>query len=35
MVTKLDRELEQLALMTRAELVERWQAAYDGVGSPF
>lgn len=28
MVTKLDRELEQLGSMSRNELVERWQAAY-------
>ena len=28
MVTKLDRELEQVGSMTRTELVERWQAAY-------
>lgn len=28
MVTKLDRELEQLRSMPRIELVERWQAAY-------
>jgi hypothetical protein len=28
MVTKLDRELEQLEAMSRGELVERWQAAY-------
>lgn len=28
MMTKLDRELEQLGSMTRAELIERWQAAH-------
>lgn len=28
MVTKLDRELEQLGSISRDELVERWQAAY-------
>ena len=28
MITKLDRELEQLKAMSRGELVERWQAAY-------
>jgi hypothetical protein len=28
MITKLDRELEQLEAMSRGELVERWQAAY-------
>ena len=28
MVTKLDRELEQLEAMSRGELVERWLAAY-------
>jgi hypothetical protein len=27
-MTRLDRELEQLASMSREELVERWQAAY-------
>ena len=29
MATKLDLELKQLGSMTRAEFVERWQAAYD------
>lgn len=29
MISKLDRELRQLESMTRAELVDRWQAAYD------
>lgn len=28
MVAKLDRELEQLSSIVRAELVERWQTAY-------
>ncbi|MDN5929285.1 MAG: DUF2924 domain-containing protein [Hyphomicrobiales bacterium] len=28
MITKLDRELEQLEAMSRAELVERWRAIY-------
>lgn len=28
MVTKLDRELEQLGAMSRDDLVNRWQAAY-------